>query len=123
MIDMKMMGKPKQFDGNDANWTEWSFVFKSYTALMSVDMSDLMTRAAMSPAEVPMSPDDEEAQVQRDLYHVLVLLCTGRALQELQRCPAYNGLECWRPLVARYEPAERGRALGLLSGILAEVWG
>ena len=47
MIDMKMMGKPKQFDGNDANWTEWSFVFKSYTALMSVDMSDLMTRAAM----------------------------------------------------------------------------
>ena len=123
LIDLKSIGRPRSFDGSDQSWSEWSFVFRSYCSLVSPSLSDLMERAQEAPMEVPMSENVEEATMQRELFHMLVMLCQGRALTELQRSPSQNGLEAWRRLCAKYEPLERGRALGLLTGCLNPVFG
>ena len=73
----------------------------------------------MAITAVLMSTDDDEAKVQQDLCHLLVLATQNTVLRIVKGVAMGNGLEAWRKLQERFEPATRGRKLGLLNSILA----
>ncbi len=106
LVDVRAVGKPRSFDGLYANWTEWSFMFRSYCSLLSPNLETFVIRSAQTPGAVPMSADADEAALHRDMFHLLSMLTTGKALQEMQRCPVGNGLEAWRRLCVEYEQSE-----------------
>ena len=118
IVDTRAVGKPPVFEGADKDWSDWSFIFRSYTALLSRELENLMTQAEQATATIPVAIDDDDRQLSRDLFHLLVMLTRGKALTEIRKAPAGNGLEAWRLIVVRYERHERGRALGLLHRVL-----
>ena len=79
-----------------------------------------LLRAAMPNAEASelpvlstnMSPTEKEATV--ELYHLLLHLTKGPALDRVLNSGEYEGLESWRSLTQRYGPSLKARSAGNL---------
>ena len=121
LIDTRGLLKPQSFAGKDQQWTDWAFIFRSYCSLLSPRLRELMENAQVPPVPIGVPLDAVDQSLSRDLFHLLVLVCKGPAMQEVRRAQnaqGDNGFEAWRLLVKRYEPAERNRAFGLLNSVL-----
>ena len=98
LLDTKAIAKPTVFKGQYNDWQDWSFVFRSYVALLSARMAEVMRLAEASPDLVGMPTDANDLQHAHDLYHILVVTVQSRALMEVRRAPSLNGFEAWRLL-------------------------
>ncbi len=101
----------------EKDWADWSFVMRSHCGMLLPLAGGLMDQAVMAITAVPMSTDDDEEKVQQDLYHLLVLTTQNTVLRIVKGVAMCNGLEAGRKLHERFEPATRGRKLGLLNSI------
>ena len=45
MVDMRVLGKPSIFAGDEASWKSWSFVMLSFSAAVSPELRALMEKA------------------------------------------------------------------------------
>ena len=45
MVDMRVLGKPSNFAGDEASWKSWSFVMLSFSAAVSPEVRALMEKA------------------------------------------------------------------------------
>ena len=45
MVDMRVLGKPSNFAGDEASWKSWSFVILSFSAAVSPELRALMEKA------------------------------------------------------------------------------
>ena len=45
MVDMRVLGKPSHFAGDEASWKSWSFVMLTFSAAVSPDLRALMEKA------------------------------------------------------------------------------
>ena len=75
----------------------------------------------MNEAEVSLVPvlragqlDEDVQGAMGDLYHVLVNITRGSALDKVVNAGEFEGLEAWRQLVQRYDPTLRSRQAGHL---------
>ena len=80
-IDTRNLGKPEIFNGEAAKWRDWSLVLRSYISAVDHNAVALMSRAEASPNPVlNLTLDAAAAAISAQLYYVLVMTCTGTAL-------------------------------------------
>ena len=48
MVDMRVLGKPSIFAGDEASWKGWSFVMLSFSAAVSPELRALMEKARIN---------------------------------------------------------------------------
>ena len=118
-FEAKTFGRPKQFDGSESQWRDWSFRFIAYCAVIDSELGRLML-AAQDREEVvdPGALRAEHVGICHNLYYMLAMLLTGSALTEIRHVPQHNGFEAWRRLTNRFEPRSRNRQLGILEAAL-----
>ena len=119
-IDTRNLGRPESFDGTDVKWRDWAVVFRSYASLVNPRLERLMKAAEANPGPVLRGQlvSDDERQSSLDLYHLLLHLTKGSALDRVINSGEGEGLEAWRNLILRYDPRLRSRAAGQLMEIL-----
>ena len=105
LVDTRLLGKPRTFDGSDSSWSNFSTIFRAYMGAIS---PELLT--GMQQAEVETTPilqtalaDDTARGRSTQLYFVLVMLLEGRAQDKVPRVPHGAGLELWRLRSQEYE--------------------
>ena len=114
-----MLGRPETFQGEETKFRDWAIVVRSYCSLINKDLRTLMTDAENSdtPAvRAVIDPQYTDACV--ELYHVLLHLTRGPAMDRVVNAGEFEGLEGWRQLVRRYDPALRSRHAGNLMEIM-----
>ena len=52
MVDMRVLGKPSNFAGDEASWKSWSFVMLSLSAAVSPELRALMEKARTTAADM-----------------------------------------------------------------------
>ncbi len=102
MLDTRLIGKPNEFNGDDAKWSDFQYVMMSYCGLLYAQLPEWMDASRNSPVPVLHSADANERHHGTVLYHLLVMLCKGKALSTIKLCPVNNGYEAWRLLCVKY---------------------
>lgn len=109
------------FDGREASWTTWSFKLESLLSLAAYEAR--LDAAAASTSELVNSTMSEEHQLMsKQLYHLLVATCSGKALLVIRAVPKGAGFEAWRKLKATYEPRTGGRFASMLGAVLSPTF-
>lgn len=86
-VDTRTPGRPDAFAGyeTETQWRDWAIVFRSYAALVNPDLDAAMQQAKQNA--VPMRSDafgsDELKAASTDLYHLLLHLVKGVALDKV----------------------------------------
>ena len=94
VLDTRVLGRPDKWDGSEKAWPNWSFVMKAYAGAIDQDLSADMTTAECSTDAMSndaMTGERKARSVQ--LYFVLIMLCTGRALDRIANAPHGWGME------------------------------
>ena len=103
MADLKLVGKPTSYDGDEDRWQEWSYTTKAYLIMAGLASGTWLNRLSRWETAV----DEEEIPEQfrehsRAVYYILAMLCKGRALTIIRTVPEGNGFESWRRLCRRW---------------------
>ncbi len=93
-FEAKTFGRPKQFDGTEAQWRDWSFAFMAYCTVLDAELGRLMK--AVHDREELVDPNtlrQEHVGFSHNLYYMLAMVLTGSALTEIRHIPQQNGFE------------------------------
>ena len=118
-IDTRLLGKPETFVGEEAKFKDWTTITRSYCALVNP-----LLREEMKDAETRNTPilranlEDAEAEASAEMYHLLLHLTRGSALDIVTGAGEFEGLESWRLLVKRFDPTLKSRFAGNLLEIM-----
>ena len=99
--DVLRLSKPPSFTGKEEDWTEWSFVMRSYLMVQADEMASLL-----EAAEATAEPDVSMAAIERTLggaggqaakkmFHMLVMTVKGPAQMVIRSVESQNGAEGW----------------------------
>ena len=124
VVDTRLLGTPKSFDGSADSWRQFKFTFLGYAGAVDSRLKQAMIESEMLPeASVTNSAlPARDQRVSAQLYYVLVLLLEGSAQRSLEHAGDCEGLLSWRRLVAECEPATAGRETSLLLEVLAQTF-
>lgn len=123
IIDTKILTKVDIFDGSDARWPEWSFVFESSCSL--IELEDLMEAACKVENEDCLKLENNSAIIKlksKALSHLLIQVVGGKALNSVRTQEKHNGFLAWRILKKEYEPSTGGRFTSMLISLLQPGW-
>jgi hypothetical protein len=119
LVDTRLIGKPQGYDGDASRFADWAFVLKAYMSALDPRYQDAFTEIETS--EVPVlnaTLTEEDVSLSTQLYYVLVMLCTGPALNKCYNAGVTEGFESWRQFVLQWEPKLASRFVGLLMQLL-----
>ena len=119
-IDTRQLGKPEHFTGEDKVWRDWAIVFRSYASLVNPHLRDLM-REAESRGVMALNStmiEEHHRTASAELYHMLLNLVRGPALDKVVNCGEFEGVEAWRQLCDRYDAKVRTRHASQLLTLL-----
>jgi hypothetical protein len=108
--DWKTLGRPPTFSGHEDDWTEWSFVFRSYASVLApeaqalVDAAEENGQAVLSMEMIDQRLGAGGLAASRKIFYALVMSAKGPALAVVRSAPMHNGAEARRLLYARFEP-------------------
>ena len=83
VVDMRGLGKPSNFAGDEASWKSWSFVMLSFSAAVSPELRALMEKVRKTADDmrnVNLTPAEQVWS--RQLYYTLSLSTSGEAQEE-----------------------------------------
>ena len=124
MVDVRVLGKPSIFAGDEASWKSWSFVMLSFSAAVSPELRALMEKARINVDDMLNVHLTSAEQVwSRQLYYMLSLSTSGEAQRRLQNVPEGEGAEAWKVFSEHYEPKTATRYVGMLRQILLYDFG
>ena len=124
MVDMRVLGKPSIFAGDEASWKGWSFVMLSFSAAVSPELRALMQKARINvDGMLNVHLTSAEQVWSRQLYYMLSLSTSGEAQRRLQNVPEGEGAEAWKVFSEHYEPKTATRYVGMLRQILLYDFG
>ena len=124
MVDMRVLGKPSIFAGDEASWKSWSFVMLSFSAAVSPELRAWMEKARINVDDMLNVHLTSAEQVwSRQLYYMLSLSTSGEAQRRLQNVPEGEGAEAWKVFSEHYEPKTATRYVGMLRQILLYDFG
>ena len=89
VVDTRVLGRPDKWDGSEKAWPNWSFVMKAFAGAIDQALSADMTTAECSTDAVSNDTMTGEKKKARSvqLYFVLIMLCSGRALDRIANAP------------------------------------
>ena len=112
------------FDGEAAQFGDWSFSFKRGIRAMSPQTYDLMVEAEKPTAQL----DGQESQVQDtaikasgEIYDLLCQYCGGEALAVIRAVDDCKGFYAWKKLCEKYRPRTLARQVQLLQAVLNPI--
>ena len=107
-IDTRLLGKPNDFRGTDAEFVDWSVVLRSYASLVNPSLGELMKTAETTEdivEEVGLTPTEvENSSV---LYFILLHLCKGPAMTIVVNAGHGQGAVAWRALCRRFDSSSQ----------------
>lgn len=117
---------------SNEHWRAWSTKFKIYAGSIDKGYDTLLHRAedlATNDKDVVVTMDEVEAvqdvrdagYLARQLYASLIFHTTGEAQKMVENVPQANGVEAWRRLVRRWDPASAQAGLSLMNAILFPI--
>ena len=116
VLDQKF--RPHDFHGDDKDWPGFTFVLKGFCAVVSQPLRLAMDAAALRAEVIGHMEAEGPEKLNNELYYLLVMLCKGRAQEEIMGAEEGCGLEAWRLLNAKYESHAQGRKYGLVNACL-----
>ena len=133
LIDVKGLGRPKEFSGREEDYQQWSKKTEAFFAGVIMDSEMMLEWAAEQATEITTTAIDleflpSETNVDREVQNLeLVFQQMHTALMALASCEANdivansrkNPLEARRRLQKRYDPTTGGRKRNLLRTIVS----
>ena len=96
-VDARQLNKPDVFHGEDKKWRDWEIVFRSYAVLANPELETLLRHAESLKDPIEMGTlTPKEKLAGRELYHILISMVRGQALDKVVNAGEFNGLEAWR---------------------------
>ena len=124
MVDMRVLGEPSNFAGDEASWKSWSFVMLSSSAAVSPALRALLEKARIAVTDVRnVNLTAAEQMWSRQLYHMLSLSTSGEAQRRLQNVLEGEGAQTWKAFLEHCEPKTAMRYVGMLREILLYDFG
>lgn len=132
IIDSRGIGKPAQFDNKESTFSVWSKKVENFYLGVHSDMELVLewtleqtTGALPSDADLHFDGsdtsqprvDDVESKAAQ-LYTLLTQLTDGESFDIVNNAGKNNGLEAWRKLHRRFDPATGGRRRNMLREII-----
>lgn len=128
VIDTKALGRPDGFSGNVLDWQSWAFKFTTWINSQFEGGQALLEWAAgRADEEITQDALDEQAREHPDvnrlsvqLHAVLVSLAKPNTefMELVRNSVKGNGLDAWRRLSKKFDPASPGANMVLLKRIL-----
>ena len=80
LADLRMVGKPSTFNGDEELWNEWSFQVRAYLVMAGIITPTDLDKCGNSKREINMnSATDEEKLIANNLYYFLALQTKSKA--------------------------------------------
>ena len=86
-VDARVLGMPDKWDGREKAWPNWSFVMKSHAGAIDQELSTDMTNAESNTDVLSNEAMKQRKAWSVQLYFVLIMQCTGRALDRTANAP------------------------------------
>ena len=131
LVDTRGIGKPQVFRDDESSFTVWRKKTEGYILSTFPDLREplewAMDRAEAITWEVQdanygASADDSEIEgfedLTRQLHTLLSWITDGESFDIVNATESWNGLEAWRKLSRRWDPATAGRKRNLLQQII-----
>ena len=122
VLDRRALGKPNAFSGKEIEWSDWKFVFMSWLAMLDPTTYAEANKVTTATGVIVHSDLSEETvRRSEQLFHILVMMVKGRALEILKSVSLMgnmNGYAAFRLIWRHYEPESANRSMGLLYGVL-----
>ena len=131
LIDNRGVAKPDKFGSKDEGFLRWKIRTESFILSVFPELEEPLTWAEEHEASIgksdveaefgpaTVSPVEEIHEKAAQVYAVLQNLLEGEAFTIVHNCPKGNGLEAWRKINKRYDPATGSRKGSLLRHILS----
>ena len=126
--DLRGLGKPPSFDGNDAEYQDFRFSFRIHMSLVSTVSQSLMDKCEVGRKPIPLAAvkllGDTHMKCCMQMYHLLVLTAKGIFRTLVRSVEESNGGVAWRLVHNRYAPDTQNRQYVLMQKIvmLAKLW-
>ena len=111
--------KPKDHDEELTQWPEWSFLFKSFMAMLDKEFEsdlDLVEQNLTQEQVMADYPTDLVPRAKR-LYHYLVSYVKARPLRIVRAVDNGDGFKAWQHLCREFQPNTRQRTLCMIQAI------
>ena len=112
---------PKNFDGKEQTFEEWSYKLRAYLALSNAKFKKNMVEYENydEPVDFDILHQDEQVMATQ-LQNILISLCDGPAARIVHRSESDfdNGFEFWQLLFKRYAPLKRAKTTNRLTKII-----
>ena len=126
--DLRGLGKPPSFDGNDSEYQDFRFSFRILMSLVSPVSHTLMDKCEIerNPISLAVVRALGEAHLKccMQMYYAWALITRGSVRTLIQSVEETNGAEAWRLIHSRYAPDTQNRQYALMQKIMmpAKPW-
>lgn len=113
-VDLRLVGRPANFDGDENRWMEWAFQMRAYFVMAGlITAQHLDTLSAMEAVVLPQDIPEERRDSVASMYYVLAMHTRGKAQMLIKTVEPGNGYEAWRRLAKRYDRHDDQTVMGL----------
>ena len=106
--DLRGMGKPPSFDGNDAEYQDFRFSFRIHMSFVSSASPELMDRCEIDRNPISLAAvrvlGEAHLKCCMQMYYELPLITKGCVRTLIRSVEETNGAEAWRLIHSRYAP-------------------
>ena len=118
--DLRTVGKPSTYNGDEELWNEWSFQVRAYLVMAGIITATDLSRCGNAKSEISMNAATEDDKlIANNLYYFLAIQTKAKAQMILRTIEVGNGYEAWRQLNQRYEKRDGTSAMGMLQCLLS----
>ena len=113
--DLRGLGKPPSFDGNDAEYQDFRFSFRLHMSLVSSVSQPLMGNCEVERNPISLAAvkllGDAHLKCCIQMFYSLALLTKGSVQTLIRSVEESNGAEAWRLIHLRYALDTQNRLL------------
>ena len=126
--DLRGLGKPLSFDGNDAEYQDFRNSFRIHMSLVSAVSHMLMDKCEIERNPISLAAakalGDAHLKCCIQMYYSLALITKGSVRTLVRSVEESNGAEAWRLIHSRYAPDTQNRQYALMQKIMmpAKLW-
>ena len=115
--DLRGLGKPPSFDGNDAKYQDFRFSFRIHMSFVSSVSHALMDRCEVNRNPISLAAvralGEAHLKCCMQMYYALGLITRGSVRTLVRSVEETNGAEAWRLIRSRHAPDTQNRQYAL----------